>query len=404
MNRIGNISSGEKKVVGVAFAGWALDAMDFMSYALIIPILLGALSMTRGEAGIITSAALMTSAVGGWFGGMLADRFGRVRVLQWVVMWFAGFSVLCGFAQTSNQLLILRSLQGFGFGGEWAVGAALVTEMVRPEHRGRVMGFVQSGWSIGWGIAVALVSVISILAPPHVAWHIVMWAGFLPALLVLYVRRYLPESPAFIAAVKEARARPSPLAIFSGDLKRNTFLACLMTVGLQGGYFAVQTWLPTYLLVERHFTRGHAGIDMAIVIIGSFTGNVSHGYLSDRIGRRTAFIGYALGAAVTILTYMAVPFDRTGLTMMALPIGFFTSGVYGSVGAILAELFPTLLRATGQGFTYNFGRGFGAVFPAMVGFLGATMSLGMAIAVFAASAYTLAAAAVFFMPRLGAVD
>jgi MFS family permease len=404
VNRIGNISSSERKVVGVAFAGWALDAMDFMSYALIIPVLLGALSMTRGEAGIITSAALMTSAVGGWFGGILADRFGRVRVLQWILMWFAVLSVLCGFAQTPNQLLILRSVQGFGFGGEWAVGAALVTEMVRAEHRGRVMGFVQSGWSIGWGIAVALVSVISMLAPPHYVWHIVMWAGFLPALLVLYIRRHLPESPAFVAAMREARTRPSPLAIFSGGLRLNTFLACLMTLGLQGGYYAVQTWLPTYLQLEKHFTMGHAGFDMAIVILGSFTGNVSHGYLSDKIGRRPAFIGYALAAAVTIIAYMIVPFDRIGLTMMALPIGFFTSGVYGSVGAILAELFPTLLRATGQGFTYNFGRGFGAAFPALVGFLGASMSLGMAIAMFAASAYTLAAIAVCFMPRLGAVD
>ena len=395
--RLGDITSAERRVVGVAFSGWALDALDFMSYALVIPALLGALGMTRGQAGLITSAALLTSALGGWLGGMLADRYGRVRVLQWVVLWFAGFSLLCGFAQTPNQLLILRSLQGFGFGGEWAVGAALVTEMVKAEHRGKVMGFVQSGWSIGWGLAVLLTSAILLLAPSQDAWRIVMWAGFAPALLVFYIRRNLPESPAFVQAVRESRVRPLPTQIFTGRLRRNTVLGCIMTVGLQGGYFAVQSWLPTYLQVERHFSLGHAGLDMAIVILGSFTGNISHGFLSDRIGRRTAFIAYALCAALTIIAYMIVPFGVTGLTLMALPIGFFTSGVYGSVGAILAELYPTLLRANGQGFTYNFGRGIGAAFPALVGGLANALSLGVAIAVFASAAYTLAAVAVCFM-------
>ena len=106
-----------------------------------------------------------------------------------------------------------------------------------------------------------------------------------------------------------------------------------MTIGLQGGYFAVQTWLPTYLRLERHFTISHAALDMAVVILGSFTGNVSHGYLSDKIGRRPAFVGYALGAAVTVLVYMIVPFEHMGLLLMAYPLGFFTSGVYGGVGA-----------------------------------------------------------------------
>ena len=405
MKRVFDIDRSEKRVLGVAFSGWALDAMDFMSYALVIPILLTALSMTRGQAGLITSAALLTSSLGGWLGGMLADRFGRVRVLQWVILWFAGFSVLCGFAETPEQFLVLRSLQGFGFGGEWAVGAALVAEMVRAERRGAVMGFVQSGWSIGWGGAVVLVAVIAAVCPPDLVWHVVMWAGFLPALLVLYIRRRLPESPAFLQARREAARPPSVLAIFGPELRLNTFLGCLMTVGLQGGYFAVQTWLPTYLQVERGFSMGHTGLDMAVVILGSFTGNISHGVLSDRIGRRPAFAGFALCAAATIIAYMMLPTGRLGLTLMALPLGFFTSGVYGSVGAILAELFPTLVRATGQGFTYNFGRGIGAVFPGLVGGLAGAMSLGVAIAVFASLAYTLAAVAVLFMrgsPRLEA--
>jgi MFS family permease len=320
-------------------------------------------------------------------------------VLQWVVLWFAFFSLLCGFARTPNELLILRGLQGFGFGGEWAVGAALVTEMVAANRRGRVMGFVQSGWSIGWGVAVLLVSGILAIAPEQDAWRIVMWAGFAPAVLVFYIRHRLPESEAFTKAMSEARVRPSPMAIFSPRLRLGTMLGCLMTIGLQGGYFAVQTWLPTYLRLERHFTISHAALDMAVVILGSFTGNVSHGYLSDKIGRRPAFVGYALGAAVTVLVYMIVPFEHLGLLLMAYPLGFFTSGVYGGVGAILAELYPTLVRANGQGFTYNFGRGFGALFPSLVGGLSGALGLGVAIAVLASAAYALAALAVCLMPK-----
>lgn len=397
----GSISAAERRVVGVAFSGWALDAMDFMSFALIIPALMASLGMTRGEAGAITSGALMTSALGGWFGGVLADRYGRVKVLQWVVLWFAVFSLLCGFAQTPGHLLVLRCLQGFGFGGEWAVGAAMVTEMVKAGDRGKVMGFVQSGWSIGWGIAILLVAVVSSMTSVDESWRVVMWAGFVPALLVIYIRRALPESPVYLEAAVDGRPKPRVTDIFRGALRRNTMLGCLMTVGLQGGYFAVQTWLPTYLRTERHFTLGHAGFDLAVVILGSFTGNVSHGYLSDRFGRRPAFLAYALGAAATIVLYMELPLDHLGLTMMAYPIGFFTSGVYGSVGAILAELFPTLLRANGQGFTYNFGRGVGAAFPALVGGLSSSMSLGAAIATFAATAYSIAALAVLLMSRSG---
>lgn len=387
----------ENRVLGVTFAGWALDAMDFMCFALITPVLIRSAGVSHGKAGAITSAALFTSAVGGWIAGMLADRFGRVRVLQWVVLWFAAFSALCGFAQNSDQLLVLRGLQGFGFGGEWAVGAALISEMVRPENRGRIMGIVQSGWSVGWGCAILLVGGVFLLFPDSIGWRVVLWFGAIPALLVVYMRGKLPESPVFVEAKRVALKPPSPGAIFAPGLRRNTLLGCLMTFGLQGGYFAVQGWLPTYLATVRGFSMGHTALDLCVVIVGSFTGNLSHGHLSDRIGRRITFIGFALCAALAIALYMLIPLGHFGLTLMALPLGFFTSGVYGGVGAILAELFPTLLRGSGQGFTYSFGRGMGAIFPAIVGGIGAYLSLGMAICVFASAAYALAAIAVVFM-------
>src|SRR5512143_3752473 len=150
------LAADERRALVAAFGGWSVDAFDFMIYTFAVPTLMAVWGMTRGEAGLIASSTLLFSAAGGWLAGVLSDRFGRVRMLQVTIGWFACFSFLSGFSQSFGQLLVLRSLQGLGFGGEWAVGAALVGELVRPGHRGKAVGTVQSGWALGWGAAAIL--------------------------------------------------------------------------------------------------------------------------------------------------------------------------------------------------------------------------------------------------------
>src|ERR1700738_3042720 len=159
------MSAGEKSTFWACIGGWMLDAMDVQMFSFAIPAIVAAFAITNADAGLIGTATLVSSAFGGWLAGALSDRFGRVRTLQITIAWFAVFTFLCGFAQNYSQLFIFRALMGLGFGGEWAAAAVLVGEVIRPEHRGKAVGAMQSGWAIGWGIAALLATVFFTIFP-----------------------------------------------------------------------------------------------------------------------------------------------------------------------------------------------------------------------------------------------
>ena len=141
--------------------------------------------MSKTEVGLIGTATLVASALGGWAAGILADRYGRVRILQLTILVFAIFTFACGLAQTPGQLLVARTLQGLGFGGEWAVGSVLIAEMIRPAYRGKAVGLVQSSWAVGWGAAVLVSMALFSFLPPEVSWRVMFLLGLLPALLIV---------------------------------------------------------------------------------------------------------------------------------------------------------------------------------------------------------------------------
>src|SRR5438034_8169935 len=207
----------ERRVFGACVGGWALDAMDVQLYSFVIPALITTWGITRGQAGILGTAALLMSAVGGWLAGWFADRFGRVRTLQLAILWFAVFSFLSGLTQSYEQLFAARALLGLGFGGEWAAGAVLLGESMRAQHRGKALGTMQAGWAVGWGAAVMLHAIVFSFVAAEMAWRVLFSFGILPALLVFFIRRYVEEP----AVYKESQAqlaaqgdRPSILEIF----------------------------------------------------------------------------------------------------------------------------------------------------------------------------------------------
>src|SRR5437773_4341865 len=167
-----DLGARERRVFAACVGGWALDAMDVQIYSFVIPALITVWGITRAQAGVLGSAALLMSAIGGWLGGYLADRIGRVRTLQIAILWFAVFSFLSGLAQNFEQLFAARALLGLGFGGEWAAGAVLLGETVRPEHRGKALGTMQSGWALGWGAAAILYAFFFSVLPAEVAWRV----------------------------------------------------------------------------------------------------------------------------------------------------------------------------------------------------------------------------------------
>src|ERR1700682_3227905 len=199
----GRLDPNERRTLWACFGGWALNSFDFFIFAFALPAIVVALDMTQQQGHMIATWTLIASALGGGIAGVLADRYGRVRVLQITILWFAVFGLLCAFVQEYWQLLACRALMGLGLGGEWAVGAVLLGEVIRAKDRGKAVGTMQSGWAIGAGIAI-LISVAmltsiagSLRLKPDLAWRILLCVGLLPALLIFYIRRHIHDAAVF---------------------------------------------------------------------------------------------------------------------------------------------------------------------------------------------------------------
>jgi len=347
--------TGEERATFIAtFGGWALDGMDVMIYSFVISTLMAQWKMSQGQAGMLSTVALLLSAVGGWLAGMLADRFGRARILQVTILWFAVFTFLSGFTHSFSQLLVTRGLQGLGFGGEWAVGAVLMGEAIRAEHRGKAVGTVQAGWAIGWGAAATCYFALFTCLPPSVAWRVMFWIGILPSLLVFYIQGHVPEPEIF----RRTRALEADqgngarfLEIFSPALLQTTLLAALLAVGAQGGYYAITTWLPTYLKTTRGLSVLNTTAYLFVVITGSFFGYLVGAWLTDRIGRRRTLILYAVCSALATVGYTYFP-DRecndagSGISARILCLRLLQPDrrlLHGVVSHEIAGLWPRLL-------------------------------------------------------------
>src|ERR1700751_915098 len=397
-----DMSAAERHTFWACASGWALDGMDFMIYPLVIGTIITLWKVDPGTAGLAGTVTLLASAFGGWHGGYVADRIGRVRTLQFTILWFSFFSLVCAFAQNFDQLMIARALLGLGFGGEWAAGAVLMGEAIRAQYRGRAVGSVQSGWAVGWGLAVLSQAILFSYVPPEIAWRWMFAIGALPALLVFYLRRHVRE-PEIAAATRAKQLatgdRPSLWEIFSGPILRTTILASLMATGCQGGYYAITFWVPRFLTTERKLSVVSSTGYLATLIIGSFIGYLVGAWLADRIGRRNLFLYFPLGAIAVIVAYTQLPLTNEILWVLGFPLGFFASAYFSGVGAFLTELYPTRLRGSGQGFCYNFGRGIGALFSYLGAALSTTTTLANAIAIFAVAAYGVFFLAAFAVPE-----
>lgn len=399
---ISDLGPQERSVFTACVGGWGLDGMDVQLYSFVIPALIATWGISRAEAGVLGTAALLFSSLGGWLAGWLADRYGRVRVLQVSIVWFAAFSFLSGLAQNYQQLMIARALLGLGFGGEWAAGSVLLGEVIQARHRGKALGVMQAGWAVGWGVAALCNALVFSVLPVTSAWRVLFMVGVLPAFLVFFVRRFVHEPEVYTqskAKLAAAGDRPSFFEIFKPPLLKVTVFGGLMGTGAQGGYFAVTTWLPTFLRTERHLSVLDSTGYLFVLIAGSFCGYVSGGIVADRLGRRVAFLLFAVGAAIVVFTYTMIPFGDSAMLVLGFPLGFFAAGVFSGMGAFYTENFPTRVRGVGQGFAYNLGRALGALFPALVGLLSARMPLGEAIGIFAVSAYGTMAVSAFLLPE-----
>ncbi|MET7883509.1 MFS transporter [Streptomyces avermitilis] len=388
-----------------AFGGYALDSYDYFTLPLSMVALAAYFGLDSGQTGLFTTVTLVVSAIGGAVAGVVADRIGRVKALMITVITYAVFTVACGFAPNYETLLVFRALQGLGFGGEWAVGAILVAEYASARHRGRTLGAVQSSWAVGWALAAVVYTLVFSFVGADLAWRVMFWTGALPALLVVWVRRSVHDAPEAAVERQKSAHKGSFAAIFkpgtadAPGLLRITVFAGLLSTGVQGGYYTLATWVPTYLKTERGLSVVGTGGYLTFLISGAFIGYLTGGYLTDKLGRKRNILLFAVLSAMCVLAYANIPGGAdTLLLVLGFPLGFCMSAIFSGFGSFLSELYPTAVRGTGQGFTYNTGRAVGAVFPTVVGFLADSWGVGGAL-VFGAIGYALAALALLGLPE-----
>ena len=351
-----------RKALWAASMGWLLDAFDVMLYALILTAVIEDLGLSRAQGGLMASLTLAASAVGGLIFGIVADKLGRTRALMLSILLYSIFTFACGFAQNVWQFATFRVLLGLGMGGEWASGAALVSETWPEQHRGKALGIMQSCWAIGYGLAAIVVAIVL----PNFGWRAVFFVGILPALFTLWIRHRVKEPEMWT----RQRAAPRKAGNSKFPLRIAIFLTA-MNAATMFAWWGLNLWVPSYL--SSPTTQGGVGLStttMSLFIVamqvGMWLGYVSFGFISDAFGRRPTYITYLLIAAILVWYY---GFAREPWVLLLLGpfVAFFGTGYFSGFGAVASEIFPTSIRATALGVTYNSGRLLSAMAPYLVG-------------------------------------
>jgi MFS family permease len=381
-----------------------------MLYALVLASLMSDLGMDRSTGGLLGSLTLAASAAGGVLFGLIADRWGRTRALSLSIIIYSVFTALCGVAQNVTQLAVFRLFLGIGMGGEWASGAALVSETWPAEHRGKALGLMQSCWAIGYGAAAIVVAIIL----PTFGWRAVFLVGILPALFTWWIRKSVAEPELWIRTRRAMASSPaSPTTAMTPEpvpaqrspmsgLWGLTIALTLMNGATMFAWWGLNLWIPSYLSLPID----QGGVGLSTVVMSSFVvamqvgmwfGYVTFGFISDRFGRKPTYVVYLISAAILVYAYGSVR-EPSALLLLGPFVAFFGTGYFSGFGAITAEIYPTAIRATAQGFTYNIGRLASATAPFLVGAMAQESGFGTAFTM-TALAYLTAAAFWLFIPE-----
>ncbi len=370
-----------RSLVAASF-GWMLDSFDVMLYAMVLAALMSDMSMAKATAGLLGSLTLIASAVGGLVFGVIADRFGRRRALMGSVLIYSVFTAACGFASSVVMLAVFRIFLGLGMGGEWASGAALVSETWPAQHRGKALGIVQSSWAVGYAAAAAVAAIVL----PLWGWRGVFFIGVIPAFFTLWIQKKVREPEIWRAGRAAAPSiRSGFREIFGKKRLRLTVLVTLMNACTMFAWWGFNLWLPAYLSMAP--SQGGIGLSprtmSGLVIImqsGMWLGYITFGFISDKLGRKRSYVGFLLAASVFMLLYSQT---RQPLLLLLLGpfVAFFGTGYFTGFGALTAEIYPTAVRATAQGITYNTGRIVSAMAPLVVGSLAQTRGFGFSFIV-----------------------
>ncbi|HEY7290854.1 MAG TPA: MFS transporter [Vicinamibacterales bacterium] len=363
------VTSAQWRAFTAAYLGWVLDAFDFTIVTFLLADIQRSFTVDKALAGALGSVTLLCRVAGGMAAGTAADRWGRKAPLLFSILWYSVFAFLSGFSTSYGMLFTLRALFGIGMGGVWAAGMPLALENWPSHLRGIASGLMQSGYSMGF----LLSSIVFQFAYPHVnhtgvGWRVMLWVGVLPAFLVLYVIRGVPESPVWLERQRHLRDRRErdPLSIgrlFWRDVLPTTLHTCVVMTAFLVMYHSITFWYPTLLGQMHKATLPF----LAALNVGAITGALFFGRISEgRLGRKGSA---ALATFIGILSIPIYVWTTNDLVLGAgaLAMGFFGAGNFGVVPGYLTERFPTIVRGAGPGFAYHLGAGVGSFAPTLIG-------------------------------------
>ena len=383
-------TSAQRRTLVAAALGWMLDAFDAMLYALVLAHVMRDLGMTKGTAGLLNSLTLLASGIGGVAFGFIADRLGRKRALMLSILTYSVCSFASGLATSVLMLAVFRFILGLGMGGEWNTGATLVAETWPTELRAKAISIVQSSWALGYALAALAVGIVLHYAD----WRMAFFVGILPALVVLWIRRGVPESEMWLERHGKSGDMigrnffgAGPQTGFAGLFKppyaRHTLALLFMNFFGMFAWWGLFTWIPPYLSLPveqggRGFgIMGTTTLLIVLNLVGMFPGYASFGWVADWLGRRKSFLLYTFMAALIVPIY-ALARAPWAVMVLGTVLAFFGTGFFSGSGIIGSEIFPTAVRARALGFTYNGARTMSSIAPFVIGRVGQTKGLSWA--------------------------
>ncbi len=393
LNEAEKLTREHYKILLMSWAGWVFDFYDLILYTFLMIPIKAELNLTNTEISFILGASLAATAIGGIIFGFLSDIYGRKKVLMWTILTYSFGTLFCGLATSLPFLLVFRVITGFGVGGEWGTGQTYIAETFPARVRGRFGAFMQTGAPVG----IALATIVGGYIAPIIGWRASFFVSVLPAALVIFIRRYLPESDIWEERRKLlikgstipniTERKNNFILLLSRQYRKLFILSLVLAIFDMSAYWYTYSWMPGYLHTERHFSLAISALFMLITQTGGFIGYASFGFIADKFGRRPAYTIYsfimAAGLLMITIFWWVISQQQYFILIFMFLVGFGT-GMFGGYGPLFSELFPTKIRNTAMGTAFNFARGVQFFTPVIITWVAQfyDLSVGISIAAF----------------------
>ncbi len=387
LNEATHITPVHRRILVMSWAGWVFDFYDLILFTFLMIPIAAEYHFTNLQMSYILGASLAATAIGGLIFGILSDRFGRKITLQWTILTYSVGTALSGLAGSFWLLMVFRIMTGLGVGGEWGTGQTYIGETFPAQVRGRYCALMQTGAPLG----IALASIIGGLLMPTIGWRACFYVSLLPALMVLYIRKRLPESDLWLQRKnmhvqgassllkRGSRSLNLVLELFSDQNRKYFLLGLVLAIFDMSAYWLTYSWMPGYLHTERHFTLTKSAFWILVTQTGGFLGYLLFGFVADRLGRRPAYSIYsvimALGLVMVTIFWDTIAYMPPVILGFMFMVGFGT-GMFGGFGSLFSEIFPTSIRSTAMGSAFNLARGIQFLTPVMITVIAVRFGLG----------------------------